>query len=91
MLYPTPRCRLETLIGRVNTIDWVRRYVWSIIERKEWSSPFNTDAELEKLKFQSSDDMNDCVKYISAINDKLNQVELQNQNQHVFAECLIEW
>lgn len=31
--------------------------------------------------------MNDCVKYISAINDKLNQVELLNQNQHVFAEC----
>lgn len=44
------------------------------------------EKELEKLKFQSSDDMNDCVKYISAINDKLNQVEMLNQNQHNYTE-----
>ena len=48
-----------------------------------------TEKELEKLKFQSSDDMNDCVKYISAINDKLNQVEMLNQNQHNYTEY--EW
>lgn len=49
-------------------------------------SHFLTESELEKLKFQSSDDMNDCVKYISAINDKLNQVELLHENQHTYAE-----
>lgn len=30
--------------------------------------------------------MNDCVKYISAINDKLNHVELLNADQHNFTE-----
>lgn len=44
------------------------------------------ETSLEKLKFQSSDDVNDCVKYISAINDKLNQVELLHVNQNSFSE-----
>lgn len=44
------------------------------------------EIELDKLKFQTSDDMNDCVKYISTINDKLNQVALVSENQHSFTE-----
>lgn len=52
-------------------------------------SHFLTESELQKLKFQSSDDMNDCVKYISAINDKLTQVELLNEHQHTYAEYLL--
>lgn len=48
--------------------------------------PFSIECEVEKLKFQSSDDINDCVKYISAINDKLNQVEHLQHNQHNYTE-----
>lgn len=42
--------------------------------------------EVQRLRFQSSDDMNDCVKYIATINDKLNQIELLQQNQHNYTE-----
>lgn len=42
--------------------------------------------EIEKLKYQTSDDMNDCVKYISTINDKINQIAVMRENQHNFAE-----
>lgn len=45
---------------------------------------------VEQLKFQSSDDINDVVKYISAINDKLNQVELLYENQHNCTEFVAD-
>lgn len=47
---------------------------------------FSLESEMNKLKFQTSDDMNDVVKYIAAINDKLNQVELVNDNQQSYNE-----
>lgn len=46
----------------------------------------STEEELEKLRYQTSDDMNDCVKYISTINDKINQIAVFTQNQQSFAE-----
>lgn len=47
---------------------------------------FKTENELERLRFQSSDDINDCVKYIAAINDKMNQIEMLHENQHSITE-----
>lgn len=44
------------------------------------------EEEIEKLKYQTSDDMNDVVKYISTINDKINQLAVMRENQHNFAE-----
>lgn len=53
----------------------------------DWrSSCKRLETELEHLRFQSSDDINDCVKYIAAINDKLNQMEMLQQNQHNFTD-----
>lgn len=39
--------------------------------------------EIQHLRFQSSDDMNDIVKYIAAINDK---VDLIQHNQLSYTE-----
>jgi hypothetical protein len=42
--------------------------------------------EIQHLRFQSSDDMNDVVKYIAAINDKVTHMEVLQQNQLNYAE-----
>lgn len=44
---------------------------------------WHVENEIHHLRFQSSDDMNDVVKYIAAINDK---VDLMQQNQLNFTE-----
>lgn len=57
-------------------------YVFQILKK------FVVESEINKLKFQSSDDMNDCVRYISTINNKLNQMELNQSNQHTYTELI---
>jgi hypothetical protein len=42
--------------------------------------------EMERLKYQTSDDINDCVKYISTINDKLNHIAIVTENQQNYNE-----
>jgi hypothetical protein len=42
--------------------------------------------EIQQLRFQSSDDVNDLVKYIAAINDKVTQMEVLQQNQLNYTE-----
>lgn len=69
----------------------MRNYFWrasksSFNQIITFSFANQTESEMDKIKFQTSDDMNDCVKFISTINDKLNQVALVSQNQHSFTE-----
>lgn len=87
------RIQTITATGRANANVWVREIKAKmpprIFRQLATFSHSLTESELQKLKFQSSDDMNDCVKYISAINDKLTQVELLNEHQHTYAEYLL--
>jgi hypothetical protein len=54
--------------------------------KKKYIFQLFIENELNNLRYQTSDDMNDCIKYISAINDKLNHIEILQQNQHTYAE-----
>lgn len=49
-------------------------------------SSYDVENEMQQLRFQSSDDVNDLVKYIAAINDKVTQMEVLQQNQLNYAE-----
>ncbi len=44
------------------------------------------EKEIQQPRFQSSDDVNDLVKYIAAMNEKLAQMELLQQNQLNYTE-----
>lgn len=53
----------------------------------EWQSTLKRlENEIHRLHFQSSDDMNDVVKYIAAINDKITHMEILQENQHNFSD-----
>lgn len=41
----------------------------------------NFEGMFNQLRMQTSDDINDCVKYITTINNKLNQMET-HQEKH---------
>ncbi|KAL7032129.1 hypothetical protein ACKWTF_007230 [Chironomus riparius] len=71
---------IETKIVSKTNLDTNAAYEDDV---PEWKTTCKRlENELERLRFQSSDDINDCVKYISAINDKMNQIEMLQQNQH---------
>ena len=47
---------------------------------------FSVDGKINQLRIQTSDDINDCVKYITAINNKVNQIEMHQESHQTMLE-----
>ena len=47
---------------------------------------FSFEGKFNQLRMQTSDDINDCVKYITTINNKVNQMETYQENHQTLLE-----